>query len=108
MRRKALSILVRQPFFKEMKADCVTVVTHIFVPLAHRHRGIGSHLIKLAIEQAKAAGLPLFLQSTPEEHRFFLKQGFRDTKHADIDLRQWAPPNSGFGNFRLSGMVAEN
>jgi GNAT superfamily N-acetyltransferase len=91
--------------------DMLTLVlelTHVFVPLAHRNRGIGSHLIKMAIDQAKAAGLPLFLQSTPEEHQFFSNLGFKDTRHADIDLTQWAPANSGFGNFRLSGMVLTN
>jgi hypothetical protein len=47
----------------------------------------------------------LSLGSEPQAHEFFLAQGFKDTKHVDIDLRQWVPEYSGFGIFRFSGMV---
>jgi hypothetical protein len=62
-------------------------------------------LVKLATEKAEKAGIPLSLGSEPQAHEFFLAQGFKDTKHVDIDLRQWAPEYSGFGIFRFSGMV---
>lgn len=80
-------------------------LTWIYVSTAHRKRGIGSELVRLASEKAKAAGLPLAVGSEPQAYGFFLKQGFKDTKHADIDLRRWAPDNCGFGVFRISGMI---
>jgi GNAT superfamily N-acetyltransferase len=80
-------------------------LTHIFVTPSHRRRGIGTQLVKLAVEKAEKAGLPLALGSEPAAHDFFLTQGFKDTKHVDIDLRKWAAEYSGFGIFRFSGMV---
>ncbi|KAF9637086.1 hypothetical protein BFW01_g7982 [Lasiodiplodia theobromae] len=80
-------------------------LTWIYVSAAHRKRGIGSELVRLASEKAKAAGLPLAVGSEPQAYGFFLKQGFKDTKYADIELRRWAPDNCGFGVFRISGMI---
>jgi hypothetical protein len=61
-------------------------------------------LILLAIEEAKKTALPLFFDSTPAAHEFFLKSGFEDTESFEIGLESWAPPYSGFGAFRLFGM----
>lgn len=80
-------------------------ITHIYVKPTSRRQGIGSQLVQLSIEKAKAAGVPLAIASEPDAHEFFLRQGFRDTKHSDIDLSQWAPPHSGWGVFRLAGMI---
>ena len=81
-----------------------TEVTHICVKPASRKQGIGSQLIQVALDKAKAAGLPLALCAEPPAHAFFLKQGFTDTSAADIDLSQWAPEYCGWGIFRISGM----
>jgi N-acetylglutamate synthase-like GNAT family acetyltransferase len=80
-------------------------LTHIFILQPHRKCGIGSSLVNLCIGKARNAGLPLSLQSEPAAHDFFLKRGFKDTKHVDFNLAKWAPPCTGFGLFRLSGMV---
>jgi len=61
--------------------------------------------VKLAIEKAEKERIPLSAGVEPEAHEFFLSQGFEDAKHVDIDLRQWAAQNSGFGVFRFYGMV---
>lgn len=58
----------------------------------------------MCLEKSKAAGIPLTLVAESESHDFFLKKGFEDVKSVDIDLRQWAPPHSGYGIFRISRM----
>lgn len=70
-----------------------------------RRRGIGSLLVQIAFDKAKAEGLPLVVLSEPEAHPFMVKQGFTDRKHVDIDLAKWAAPYSGFGLFRLFEMI---
>jgi hypothetical protein len=72
-------------------------LTHIFVAPSHRKQGIGSSLVRLAADKAKATGLPLSVSSEPGASGFFLKHGFTETKHVDVDLSQWTPPNSEWG-----------
>jgi hypothetical protein len=54
---------------------------------------------------AGEAGIPLTVFAEPGAREFFSNRGFEDVKSADIDLAKWAPSYSGFGVFRLSGMV---
>jgi hypothetical protein len=61
--------------------------------------------MRTCFDKAKAEGVPLAICSEPEAYEFYRKQGLRDTKHVDIDLSKWAPAYSGFGVFRLSGMI---
>ncbi|KAI1380508.1 hypothetical protein F4677DRAFT_441822 [Hypoxylon crocopeplum] len=79
-------------------------ITHIYVKPSSRRRGIGTQLIQLCRERAQVAGVPLTICAEPNHHDFFLKRGFREAKHVDIDLRQWAAENSGYGVFRISRM----
>jgi GNAT superfamily N-acetyltransferase len=81
------------------------VLTHLFVKPAYRRRGIGSRLVRLGVEKAGEAGVPLTAFAEPGARDFFLHCGFEDVESADIDLAKWAPRGSGFGVFRLSGMV---
>ena len=80
-------------------------VTHIYVKPMHRRRGIGSQLMKLCLAKAKADGVPLVSKVEPGAYEYFSKHGFKDTKHGDIDLSKFSPPYTGFGLFRLAGMV---
>ncbi|KAJ5825312.1 hypothetical protein N7474_002450 [Penicillium riverlandense] len=80
-------------------------VTYMCVKPRSRRHGIGSELVGKCFEKAKAANLPLVICAEPEAHPFFTAVGFKDTKHVDIDLSPWAPPYSGFGTFRLTGMI---
>lgn len=73
-------------------------------PFCQRH-GIGSELVQLGFDRAKAEGIPLAVCAEAPAYEFFVKLGFKDTIHCDIDLQKYAPANSGFGVFRLSGMV---
>lgn len=80
-------------------------LTYIYVKPSHRQKGIGSLLLQEAFSRADAARVPLALCSEPAAYSFYKNRGFQDTKHVDIDLRLWAPPYTGFGIFRLSGMI---
>ncbi|KAI1387598.1 uncharacterized protein F4822DRAFT_288148 [Hypoxylon trugodes] len=79
-------------------------LTHIYVDPASRRQGIGTQLIQVCHDRAQAEKLPLTICVEPNHHDFFVKQGFKDEKYVDIDLRQWAAENSGYGNFRISRM----
>jgi hypothetical protein len=61
--------------------------------------------MKIGFEKAKIENLPLIVCSEPQAYEFFVKKGFGDTKHGDMDLSKWAPPYCGFGIFRLYGMI---
>jgi len=81
-------------------------VTHFFVSLPHRNKGIGTRLINLCVSKAKAKGLALAIAAEPQVHKLLLKLGFEDTIHVDFDLTQWSKYEyCGFGLFRLWGMV---
>ncbi|KAH8893671.1 hypothetical protein GQ53DRAFT_840042 [Thozetella sp. PMI_491] len=82
-------------------------VTEVYVRPSSRHQGIGSSLINLCLDRGKEAGLPVFAGTEPQARPFFLKLGFKDTGHFDIDLSKHAPENCGYGLFRLSGMIVE-
>ncbi|KAJ5116131.1 hypothetical protein N7456_000479 [Penicillium angulare] len=80
-------------------------ITYMCVkPFAQRH-GIGSKLVQLGFDRARAAGIPLFVCAEAPSIPFFTALGFKETEHVDIELRKYAPDNSGFGIFRLAGMI---
>ncbi|KAE8167513.1 hypothetical protein BDV40DRAFT_295619 [Aspergillus tamarii] len=71
----------------------------------YRHHGIGKDLMDYVFNKARSAGVPVAVSAEPQIYEFFKKYGFHDTKHVDFDLAQWAPPHSGFGIFRLAGLI---
>lgn len=74
---------------------------------SHQRQGVGSSLLQIALDKSKAAGIPLAVSAEAPAYGFFEKLKFRETTHVDIDLRKYAPANSGFGVFRLTGMILE-
>lgn len=64
--------------------------------------------MQLSLDKAKAEGLPLVAKVEPGAYTFFVKHGFKDTKYGDIDLSTYAPAYTGFGLFRLAGMIVSN
>ncbi|KAL4884886.1 acyl-CoA N-acyltransferase [Aspergillus karnatakaensis] len=80
-------------------------LTYIIVKSEHRGREIGARLMEHVFNKSRSLGVPIALVSEPQVLDFFLRQGFRERKYVDIDLAQWAPANSGFGDFRLTGMI---
>lgn len=77
----------------------------IVVDQPYRGKGLGSQLLQHAFAQAKAARIPFCVCSEPAARPFFDKHGFTEVVHANMDLSTWAPPHTGYGNFRLTGMV---
>ncbi|KAJ5733718.1 hypothetical protein N7493_002504 [Penicillium malachiteum] len=73
--------------------------------LTRIRRGVGSKLVQLGIDRAKAGGVPLTVCAEAPSITFFTSLGFVETRHVDMDLRKYAPDNSGFGLFRLAGMI---
>ena len=61
--------------------------------------------MKLSIEKAVAASVPLFLSSVPSARGFYSKMGFVDGRYGEVDLSEWGPENGGFGVYRLQGML---
>ncbi len=80
-------------------------LTYTVVKFTHRHLGIGSRLVQICFDRAKAEELPIVVSSEPAAYDFFIKLGFRETKHVDMDLSKWASRYSGFGVFRPAGMI---
>lgn len=72
---------------------------------SYQRQGVGSRLIQLGFDRARAEGLPLAIAAEAPAYGFFDTLGFKETRHVDIDLRKYAPANSGFGIFRLTGMI---
>ncbi|KAG8627982.1 hypothetical protein KVT40_003855 [Elsinoe batatas] len=109
--------LVPEPFFavidaaeeieKEVEGRERLTLTWMYVRPESRRQGIGSGLVAFALETARKEGVPLVTAAEPQAYDFMKKRGFRDTKHVDFDLAKWAPSNSGYGVFRLSGLIAE-
>ena len=73
-------------------------------PSKQGHR-IGSKLMQLGYDRAKEEGIPFAICAEAPAYGFFSKLGFEDLRHQEIDLRKYAAAYSGFGVFRLSGMI---
>jgi hypothetical protein len=57
---------------------------------------------------ADRAGLPIYLTAFPGAHGMYLKLGYADTGHFDVDLNEWAREKwTGYGIYRSYGMVRE-
>ncbi|KAJ5201383.1 uncharacterized protein N7498_006046 [Penicillium cinerascens] len=80
-------------------------IVYMCVKPSYQCKGIGSKLVQLGFDRARAEGIPFAVCAEAPAHEFFIKLGFKDTTHYDIDLRKYAPAYSGFGIFRLSGMM---
>ncbi|KAJ6016219.1 hypothetical protein N7540_010810 [Penicillium herquei] len=80
-------------------------ITYMCVKPTAQRQGIGSRLVQLGFDRAKAHGIPLKVCAEAPSIPFFNSLGFVETRHVDIDLREYAPDNSGFGTFRLAGMI---
>jgi hypothetical protein len=46
-------------------------------------------IVTYVIEQAKALGLPMFLESSMDGHRLYLSCGFRDIETQAINFAKW-------------------
>jgi predicted N-acetyltransferase YhbS len=75
------------------------------VPLEHQNKGIGSQLLRHCLEIADKAALPTWLISFPGSHSLYLRFGFVDMDHRDVDLNAWDKNRMrGFGIYRQYAM----
>ncbi|ORY68338.1 acyl-CoA N-acyltransferase [Pseudomassariella vexata] len=56
-------------------------------------RGAGGLLVKQCLEEAKALGIPTWVESSEAAHKLYLKCGFRDVDLHAVDLSQWDAPD---------------
>lgn len=55
--------------------------------------------------QALSEDLPLFVRAEPTAHDFYLKWRFVDVMLFTLELSRYAPPFSGYGEFRSFWML---
>lgn len=72
---------------------------------SHYNSEAAKLLMGAAFEYARSEGLPLFTVAEPGARDFFAELGMRELKHGDMDLSRYAPPHTGFGVFRLTGIT---
>ncbi|KAI0856461.1 hypothetical protein F4860DRAFT_506674 [Xylaria cubensis] len=95
-----------QELHSDFQNEEFIALTHVYVKPSSRRRGIGTWLLQMAQKHAADEKLPLRITAEPNHHDFFVNRGFRDIKHVDVDLTEWAAPLSGYGTFRLWSMVS--
>ncbi|TRX89945.1 hypothetical protein FHL15_009217 [Xylaria flabelliformis] len=76
------------------------------VDLGQQNKGIGSQLLKHCLQIADDAALPSWLISFPGSHDLYLRFGFCDVDHRDVDLNAWDKNKMrGYGVYRQYAMV---
>lgn len=69
--------------------------------------GVGSAIIRWALEDLKLKTMPVYLTAQPDGHRLYQKLGWKDVETVDIDLSEYAGPNRGYGMHRTVCMLRE-
>lgn len=106
--QKRLIILVskhRQHATETLADSTIEGVIYIFVASPNRREGIGSEMLQICRDRAKAAGIPLVAVTEPEGYSFFQNAAFEVGDHYEFDLAKYAASHSGFGPFRLTRMT---
>ncbi|KAH7309812.1 acyl-CoA N-acyltransferase [Stachybotrys elegans] len=89
-----------------MKGEDHYYLSAFAVELSQQNQGIGSQLLKHCLKIADDAALPTWLISFPGSHGLYLRFGFQDVDHRDIDLNAWDNHKMrGFGVYRQYAMV---
>jgi len=74
----------------------------------YQGRGIGSKLLDHCLEIADRERLPAWLSAFPGSHNLYLRFGFEDVEHQDIDLNKWDNYRfRGFGIYRQYCMARQ-
>ena len=74
---------------------------------AWQRRGVGSAMIRWALEHLHLDTIPVWLFGQPDGHHLYRKFGWRDVEEVDMDLSQWAGPHRGYGLHRTMCMLRE-
>lgn len=65
------------------------VIDLLLVHPEHQHRGIGSQLLKYAIQEADRRGMAMGLESTPAGLALYKRNGFEEAKVIKADMRDF-------------------
>lgn len=83
------------------------VSTFVVAP-RHQRKGYGSQLMSHCLVISDKAGLPAWLISFPGSHDLYLRFGFEDVDHRDVDLNEWDNFKfRGFGIYRSYAMLRQ-
>jgi GNAT superfamily N-acetyltransferase len=66
-----------------------TDVSSFAVHPDHQGKGIGTELLRHCMQIADEHRLPSWLQALPGSHSLYLRAGFVDVVHRDVDLNEW-------------------
>ncbi|MCJ1324659.1 hypothetical protein MMC10_001321 [Thelotrema lepadinum] len=90
------------------KYSCSIDLSPFAVPPTNQRKGIGSKLLQHCLDIADDSGLPIWLLSFPGSHGLYLRHGFSDVDHQDLDLNAWDDYRfRGYGIYRSYAMVRQ-
>ncbi|KAG9237898.1 acyl-CoA N-acyltransferase [Amylocarpus encephaloides] len=88
-----------------MKGGRHYYISTLVVSPQYQRKGIGAQLMRKCLEEANKEGLPTWLISFPGSHELYLKLGFVDVEHSDVDLNEWDGGRCrGYGIYRSYAM----
>ncbi|KAF2474432.1 uncharacterized protein BDR25DRAFT_256293 [Lindgomyces ingoldianus] len=76
------------------KKELIGSKPHIYLHLLHtdpkfQKRGAGGLLLKWGMDKSNELGFPVYLESTPDGHPFYLKYGFKDIEEFALDISRF-------------------
>ncbi|KAJ5572502.1 hypothetical protein N7450_009486 [Penicillium hetheringtonii] len=75
---------------KEVEGTDHFDLVYICVKPSLQGHGIGAKLVQIGFDKAKDDNIPFALCAEAPAHNFYVKLGFKETKHTDIDLAKYA------------------
>ena len=76
------------------------------LPTYQRH-GIGSEMVRYALEELPSGQLPIWLHTQVRAAGFYDKFGWKEVDGLDVDMSEWKGDGLGFGMHRSLCMVRE-
>jgi len=88
-------------------AESFAEIGQFAVSPKYQGKGLGTRLMKFCSVIADEASLPIALCSYPGAHDLYLKLGYIDLGHFDLDLNGYGKKFCGYGIYRLYSMLHE-
>jgi GNAT superfamily N-acetyltransferase len=83
------------------------VISLLAIRPSYQGRGLGTKLMNFCADIADEARLPTFLTAFPGAHSLYLKLGYEEKTHYDLDLGSYGKKYRGFGIYRSYGMLRQ-
>lgn len=81
------SLTAFETFYKS--SDIATDLHMLHTDPKYQGHGAGGALMEWGIQKADELGLPIYLESSPQGHRFYQKHGFKDVKVLEMYLSKY-------------------